>query len=65
MCRYIEYCRVTCKPRLSEKAAEMLQNKYVEIRQARAKDFSLSLTVIKTVLLIYFFHCAENETTSS
>uniref|UniRef100_A0A0E0LBT0 DNA replication licensing factor MCM5 n=1 Tax=Oryza punctata TaxID=4537 RepID=A0A0E0LBT0_ORYPU len=31
--RYIEYCRVTCKPRLSEKAAEMLQNKYVEIRQ--------------------------------
>ncbi|KAF0921118.1 hypothetical protein E2562_038651 [Oryza meyeriana var. granulata] len=31
--RYIEYCRVSCKPRLSEKAAEMLQNKYVEIRQ--------------------------------
>ncbi|RLN09616.1 DNA replication licensing factor MCM5 [Panicum miliaceum] len=31
--RYIEYCRATCKPRLSEKAAEMLQNKYVEIRQ--------------------------------
>ncbi|KAJ8480570.1 hypothetical protein OPV22_024297 [Ensete ventricosum] len=31
--RYIEYCRVTCHPRLSEKAAEMLQNKYVEIRQ--------------------------------
>ncbi|WOK96282.1 DNA replication licensing factor MCM5 [Canna indica] len=31
--RYIEYCRVTCQPRLSEKAAEMLQNKYVEIRQ--------------------------------
>ncbi|GJM87138.1 hypothetical protein PR202_ga03063 [Eleusine coracana subsp. coracana] len=31
--RYIEYCRVTCKPRLSEKAAEMLQNKYIEIRQ--------------------------------
>ncbi|KAM0939110.1 putative DNA helicase [Dioscorea sansibarensis] len=31
--RYIEYCRVSCQPRLSEKAAEMLQNKYVEIRQ--------------------------------
>ncbi|AQK75816.1 DNA replication licensing factor MCM5 [Zea mays] len=31
--RYIEYCRATCKPRLSEKAAEMLQNKYIEIRQ--------------------------------
>ncbi|XP_010942148.1 DNA replication licensing factor MCM5 [Elaeis guineensis] len=31
--RYIEYCRVTCQPRLSEMAAEMLQNKYVEIRQ--------------------------------
>ncbi|KQK01163.1 DNA replication licensing factor MCM5 [Brachypodium distachyon] len=31
--RYIEYCRNTCRPRLSEKAAEMLQNKYVEIRQ--------------------------------
>ncbi|KAG0479580.1 hypothetical protein HPP92_010438 [Vanilla planifolia] len=31
--RYIEYCRVSCLPRLSEKAAEMLQNKYVEIRQ--------------------------------
>ncbi|XP_008784797.2 DNA replication licensing factor MCM5 [Phoenix dactylifera] len=31
--RYIEYCRVACQPRLSEKAAEMLQNKYVEIRQ--------------------------------
>uniref|UniRef100_A0ACD5ZC25 Uncharacterized protein n=1 Tax=Avena sativa TaxID=4498 RepID=A0ACD5ZC25_AVESA len=31
--RYVEYCRNTCRPRLSEKAAEMLQNKYVEIRQ--------------------------------
>ncbi|XP_072953307.1 DNA replication licensing factor MCM5 [Typha angustifolia] len=31
--RYIEYCRLTCQPRLSEKASEMLQNKYVEIRQ--------------------------------
>nr|CAD1827796.1 unnamed protein product [Ananas comosus var. bracteatus] len=31
--RYIEYCRVSCQPRLSEQAAEMLQNKYVEIRQ--------------------------------
>ncbi|PKU64318.1 DNA replication licensing factor MCM5 [Dendrobium catenatum] len=31
--RYIEYCRGSCQPRLSEKAAEMLQNKYVEIRQ--------------------------------
>lgn len=31
--RYIEYCRSRCHPRLSEKAAEMLQNKYVEIRQ--------------------------------
>ncbi|KAG6499285.1 hypothetical protein ZIOFF_039042 [Zingiber officinale] len=31
--RYIEYCRVTCEPRLSEKAAEFLQHKYVEIRQ--------------------------------
>ncbi|KAJ4792586.1 DNA helicase [Rhynchospora pubera] len=31
--RYIEYCRSTCQPRLSEKAAEMLQNKYVEVRQ--------------------------------
>uniref|UniRef100_A0ACD5YUS5 Uncharacterized protein n=1 Tax=Avena sativa TaxID=4498 RepID=A0ACD5YUS5_AVESA len=31
--RYVEYCRSTCRPRLSEKAAEMLQNKYVEIRQ--------------------------------
>lgn len=33
ICRYVEYCRNTCRPRLSEKAAEMLQNKYVEIRQ--------------------------------
>uniref|UniRef100_A0A0E0CSL0 DNA replication licensing factor MCM5 n=1 Tax=Oryza meridionalis TaxID=40149 RepID=A0A0E0CSL0_9ORYZ len=32
--RYIEYCRVTCKPRLSEKAAEMLQNKYKMRQQA-------------------------------
>ncbi|KMZ60966.1 DNA replication licensing factor [Zostera marina] len=31
--RYIQYCRANCQPRLSEKAAEMLQNKYVEIRQ--------------------------------
>jgi len=37
--RYIEYCRATCKPRLSEKAAEMLQNKYVEIRQVRTGHF--------------------------
>ncbi|KAJ6819763.1 DNA replication licensing factor MCM5 [Iris pallida] len=31
--KYIEYCRVSCQPRLSEKAAEILTNKYVEIRQ--------------------------------
>ncbi|MQL98590.1 hypothetical protein Taro_031301 [Colocasia esculenta] len=31
--RYIEYCRIKCQPRLSEKAAEMLQTKYVGIRQ--------------------------------
>ena len=37
--RYIEYCRATCKPRLSEKAAEMLQNKYVEIRQVHTGHF--------------------------
>jgi DNA replicative helicase MCM subunit Mcm2 (Cdc46/Mcm family) len=38
--RYVEYCRVTCKPRLSERAAEMLQNKYIEIRQACTADFT-------------------------
>ncbi|XP_058114149.1 DNA replication licensing factor MCM5 [Magnolia sinica] len=31
--RYIEYCRVHCKPRLSDSAATMLQNNYVKIRQ--------------------------------
>eukprot|EP01018_Ginkgo_biloba_P039628 Gb_09107 [translate_table: standard] len=31
--RYIEYCRVHCKPRLSDAAATMLQNNYVRIRQ--------------------------------
>ncbi|KAL6012076.1 minichromosome maintenance protein 5 [Asimina triloba] len=31
--RYIDYCRVYCKPRLSDSAATMLQNNYVKIRQ--------------------------------
>ncbi|GLJ43023.1 hypothetical protein SUGI_0892890 [Cryptomeria japonica] len=31
--RFIEYCRVNCKPRLSDAAATMLQNNYVRIRQ--------------------------------
>ncbi|KAH9296977.1 hypothetical protein KI387_028659 [Taxus chinensis] len=31
--RFIEYCRVNCKPRLSDAAASMLQNNYVRIRQ--------------------------------
>ncbi|XP_077222408.1 minichromosome maintenance (MCM2/3/5) family protein [Tasmannia lanceolata] len=31
--RYIEYCRVHCKPRLSDSAATMLQSNYVSIRQ--------------------------------
>lgn len=31
--RYIEYCRVHYKPRLSDSAATLLQNNYVQIRQ--------------------------------
>ncbi|ERN10340.1 DNA replication licensing factor MCM5 [Amborella trichopoda] len=31
--RFIQYCRMFCKPRLSDAAASMLQNKYLEIRQ--------------------------------
>jgi DNA replication licensing factor MCM5 len=46
--RYVEYCRNTCRPRLSEKAAEMLQNKYVEIRQVYQLQIFTSLTGIIT-----------------
>ncbi|KAK1323008.1 hypothetical protein QJS10_CPA02g01234 [Acorus calamus] len=31
--RYIGYCRQECKPRLTERAADTLKSKYVEIRQ--------------------------------
>ncbi|XP_024528637.1 DNA replication licensing factor MCM5 [Selaginella moellendorffii] len=31
--RYIEFCRDRCRPRLSDSAAVMLQNSYVEIRK--------------------------------
>ncbi|WJX95977.1 minichromosome maintenance protein 5 [Trifolium repens] len=31
--RYLQYCRTECHPRLSEAAARLLQNNYVQIRQ--------------------------------
>lgn len=31
--RYIEFCRSRCAPRLSARAADVLQNNYVRIRQ--------------------------------
>ena len=30
--RYIEYCRQNCAPRISESAAKLLANEYVELR---------------------------------
>jgi hypothetical protein len=32
-CRYLQYCRTECHPRLSESASTLLQNNYVKIRQ--------------------------------
>ncbi len=32
-CRYLQYCRTECHPRLSEFASTLLQNNYVKIRQ--------------------------------
>jgi len=31
--RYVEFCRARCQPRLSDEAAEVLQDEYVRIRQ--------------------------------
>lgn len=32
-CRYIQYCKANCHPRLSDAAASMLKESYVKIRQ--------------------------------
>ena len=31
--RYLEYCRARCSPRLTESAADLLENEYVAIRR--------------------------------
>ena len=31
--RYLEYCRARCSPRLTESAADLLENEYVAIRE--------------------------------
>lgn len=44
--KYLSYCRDRCDPRVSPEAAEVLKNKYVEIRQhMKAKGDSIPITV--------------------
>merc|ERR1719410_2575112 len=44
--KYLSYCRDRCDPRISAEAAEVLKNKYVEIRQhMKAEGDSIPITV--------------------
>lgn len=49
MRKYITYCRQRCSPRLSDEAAELLKNHYVQIRAASKENNDVSSPIPITV----------------